>query len=122
MGRLGHGRKLRVILATAAIAGAFAAPAAAGELQDQRGSSTQIRYVSMRNNYYSPGSITIRRGTRVRWTNNGTRAHTATKNGGGWSSPSLQPGQSFSRVFNTKGTIRYHCRFHSGMRGTIVVQ
>jgi plastocyanin len=121
MGRVGHGRKLRVFLAAAALAGALAVPAAAGVTGDLQGSSTQIRYVSMRNNYYSPSSITIQRGTRVRWTNRGTRAHTATRNGGGWSSPTLQPGQSYSRVFNTKGTIRYHCRFHSNMRGTIVV-
>jgi plastocyanin len=123
MSLVGRGRKLRVILVTAAVmSGALAAPAAAVATLDERGSATQIRNVSMRNNFYSPSSITIQRGTRVRWTNNGSRAHTATRNGGGWSSGTLQPGQSFSRVFNVKGTIRYHCRFHSNMRGTIVVR
>ena len=122
MSLVGRGRKLRVILAGAVMAGALAAPAAAGPTQDERGTATQIRNVSMRNNFYSPSSITIQRGTRVRWTNDGSRAHTATRNGGGWSSGTLQPGQSFSRVFRVKGTIRYHCRFHSNMRGTIVVR
>ena len=71
---------------------------------------------------YSPKTITINKGDTVKWVNNGTRAHTASKNGGGWSSGSIPVGGSFSKKFLTKGTFGYHCNFHGAMKGTIIVQ
>ena len=55
-------------------------------------------------------------------TRDGTRAHTVSKDGGGWGSGTLSVGKTFSRTFNVRGTIKYHCNFHSTMHGTIVVQ
>jgi plastocyanin len=71
---------------------------------------------------YMPKTITINKGDTVKWTNRGTRAHTASKDGGGWTSGTLSVGESFSKRFTIRGTIRYHCNFHAAMKGTIVVQ
>ena len=71
---------------------------------------------------YSPKTITINKGDTVKWVNNGTRAHTASKDGGGWTSGSISVGSSFSKKFLTKGTFKYHCNFHAVMHGTVIVQ
>ncbi|GEM_PF-1296172 len=70
---------------------------------------------------FTPKTITIARGTRVRWTNTGSVAHTSTSNTGKWDSGTIAPGASFSRVFRRAGTFRYHCSIHPNMKGKVVV-
>jgi LPXTG-motif cell wall-anchored protein len=79
--------------------------------------------VSMIDFDFVPGTITINAGDTVTWTNNATDAHTATADDGSFDSGTVDPGASFSKTFNTPGTIAYHCSFHQslGMVGTIVV-
>jgi plastocyanin len=71
---------------------------------------------------FRPRAITVSRGTRVRWVNRGSVAHTTTSNTGLWDSGRLAPGDTFSRVFRRAGTFRYHCTIHSDMKGRVVVQ
>jgi LPXTG-motif cell wall-anchored protein len=75
----------------------------------------------MKDNFFSPSSVTVNAGDTVTWTNQGTVAHTAT--GSGFDSGSLDPGKSFSHKFTSAGTFSYVCTFHQaqGMTGTVTV-
>lgn len=82
--------------------------------------------VSIRDNYFSPNSITIPVGGSVTWTNLGNMAHTVTADNGFFDSGNLNLSNTFSRVFNTAGTYYYYCIFHGaagnvGMAGVIYV-
>ena len=90
----------------------LAAPASGGG-----GGPRRVRIVD---NRFRPNRITIDRGTAVRWVNRGNRDHTTT--GRAWNSGALDPGDSFRRQFNRRGTFAYRCTIHATMRGTIVVQ
>jgi plastocyanin len=71
---------------------------------------------------YSPNPTTVAVGTTVIWTNGDNTAHTTTSNGNVWNSGTLNPGSTFSFMFNTAGTFTYHCTIHPGMVGSVVVQ
>jgi plastocyanin len=94
--------------------------------------------VAMDNYSFAPAALTIKAGTAVRWSNDGTTPHTATSDTGvspGFDSGSVGPGGpdgyggmtaggTFKTTFTTPGTYRYHCTFHGttqGMTGTITV-
>ena len=68
---------------------------------------------------FVPTTFTIKKGVEVTWTNRDTMEHSV--RGNGWSSPVLQPGQSWSRVFNTVGSFDYTCGIHPVMQGTLNV-
>ncbi len=71
---------------------------------------------------YVPNPITVAVGTAVTWTNNDSIGHTSTSNTGVFNSGTIAPGQSFSFTFQAAGTYPYHCTFHPGMVGSVVVQ
>jgi plastocyanin len=71
---------------------------------------------------YSPNPTTVAVGTTVIWTNGDNTAHTTTSDGNAWNSGPLNPGSTFSFMFNTAGTFTYHCTIHPGMVGSVVVQ
>lgn len=71
---------------------------------------------------FAPVNLTIKKGDQVRWTNNDSNiAHTATSDNGQFDSGTLQPGQSYTRTFDTVGTYAYHCTPHPNMKGTVTV-
>ncbi len=73
-------------------------------------------------NTFFPKTVTVTRGTIVKWTNKSFfSTHTSTSNTGLWNSGRVAPGASYSRTFKRSGTYRYHCSFHSGMTGKVVV-
>lgn len=92
---------------------------------------------------FDPDVLTIGAGTAVTWTNNSPMPHTATgdpeqnpvaashpeyialpEGAAPWGSDMLQPGDSYTYVFDVPGEYKYICIPHvmSGMRGTIVVE
>jgi plastocyanin len=73
---------------------------------------------------YVPNPITVSSGTAVTWTNTDSIAHTSTSTdpGATFDSGSIPAGGKFSFTFQNKGTFAYHCTFHAGMVGTVVVQ
>jgi plastocyanin len=74
-------------------------------------------------NAYVPNPLTITSGTTVTWTNNDTIAHTTTSDTQGvFDSGSIPAGGKFSRTFQDKGTVSYHCTIHPGMIGSVIVQ
>ena len=79
--------------------------------------------VTIQNFNFSPASITVKKGTKVTWTNQDSTAHTVTENDGqnGPSAPPLSQGQSYSFTFNQAGIFHYHCSIHPEMTGTVTV-
>ena len=88
--------------------------------------------VSVIDNDYSPGTITVAVGDTVTWTNNGSAPHTVTANDGSFDSDPdcpdnfdacMQPGDTYSHTFNSAGTFGYFCKVHGqSMAGTVVVE
>jgi plastocyanin len=72
---------------------------------------------------FKPAHITIKRGTKVRWINKDSTAHTATANNGrSFDSGRLRPGQRYSHTFKRAGKKPYHCKIHPDMRASVVVK
>lgn len=70
---------------------------------------------------YVPGTVTIKVGTTVTWTNKDSVGHTATSDDGIFDSGMLSKGSSYSYTFTTAGTFGYFCTPHPYMVATIVV-
>jgi len=69
---------------------------------------------------FNPGTITIKAGTTVTWTNTGV-THTVTSNAGLFDSGHLGSGDTFTFTFSKAGTYAYHCAIHSSMKGEVTV-
>ena len=113
--------RIAVIAATAI---ALVVPAAAAEAQVNRrgmgmlGTVARVRMVD--GDRFRPPTLTVARGTRVRWVNRDNVSHTTTSNTGVWAA-TLSPGERFARRFRRAGEFNYRCTFHTGMIGRIVV-
>ena len=77
--------------------------------------------VQIRDNYFSSSTITVYEGDTVEWVNLGNNAHTVTFENTSGDSGTLNYNDTYRKTFNTEGTFDYHCRFHSGMTGTVRV-
>jgi plastocyanin len=77
--------------------------------------------VTIQSMAFSPSTITITAGATVKWTNNDAIAHTVTSNTGAFDSGNMAAGATYSYTFSTAGTYNYHCTYHSGMTGTVMV-
>jgi plastocyanin len=75
--------------------------------------------VTIRDDFFSPATLTVPVGTTVVWTNRGSQ-HTVTASGT-FDSGVLRSSATFSHTFTAPGTYRYVCQLHNGMSGTIVV-
>ena len=112
------------IAMVAATAIALLVPATAAEARTDRrglgplGAVRRVRMVD--GNHFRPPTLTVSRGTRVRWINVDNVSHTTTSNTGVWGQ-TLSPGERFVRRFRRAGEFDYRCTFHTGMIGTIVV-
>ena len=82
-----------------------------------------MRTVLIQDFRFKPAHITIKRGTKVRWINKDSAAHTATAiNPRGFDSGRLGKGQSYTHTFKSVGKKRYLCKIHPFMRGSVVVK
>ena len=95
--------------------------------------------VSMSDMGFLPATITVNAGEKVVWRNSSSVIHNVVADptkalyridvklpagASPFDSGMLQPGQSFSRVFDQPGTYRYVCTLHegNGMKGVIIVR
>ncbi|MGA9160202.1 MAG: cupredoxin domain-containing protein [Actinomycetota bacterium] len=99
----------------------IAPPVGAQERGNAPRAGTQVARVRIVDFAFRPRSLTIDRGTVVRWVNRGSETHTTTSNTGTWDSGRLSPGDTFRRRFRSTGTFRYHCTIHTQMTATIIV-
>ncbi len=88
----------------------------------QPASAAAIVEVKISGFAFDPGTITVKSGTEVKWTNMDSAPHNVKSDTGSeLDSPSLGNGESYSHVFSTEGTYTYHCGFHASMTGTVIV-
>jgi plastocyanin len=73
------------------------------------------------NGAFAPADLAVQTGTTVTWMNTDRDSHTTRSDGPGWNSGTISPGRGFSFAFQTPGTFPYHCAFHPGMVGRVVV-
>lgn len=74
---------------------------------------------------FAPATITVKKGTKVTWTNRDSVQHDVAPDAGDSDAfkkgPLLAKDESYSFTFNTPGTYKYHCSPHPQMMGTVVV-
>ena len=108
-----------------------------GGNQNPGGTTQAANSVTLVNSTFSPNSITVPSGTTVTWKWNDCSGgdgygggnqtcvthQIAFDDGSGLKSESQDQG-TFSRMFASKGTFKYHCVIHQaiGMTGQVVVQ
>ncbi len=98
------------------------APTAAPTSAPTKAPTSTGHSVSIANFAFSPTALTVKKGTKVIWTNNDTVTHTVTADKGAFNSGPLAPGRTFSFTFTKAGSYSYHCNIHPSMMATIVVQ
>ena len=107
--RIGRWQRVAASGLAAASLFVFAAPS-------QGGTST-VRATG--NDSWSPGKISVAKGTKVVWKNPSGDDHDFTSYAGKWTkSASLEEGQSTSFKFRKAGNYKYRCTRHSKMDGT----
>jgi plastocyanin len=91
--------------------------------------------VSLENNAFTPGEVTVGVGGTVTWTHNdGTEPHNVEGDGIDDSHPNctnptailpisdcMRDGDTYEWTFDTPGTYSYECEIHAGMTGTVLV-
>jgi plastocyanin len=102
------------------VSGALALSLAGAGVATARPEAAATKRVAIKDNLFSPKTVTINKGSTVKWTNQGNRTHTVTFNTGSYDKL-VSPGATVKRTFNKSGTFRYHCRIHDGMTGKVVV-
>jgi plastocyanin len=117
--------RLGTIVVAVTLVSSLAMPSMASVRLQPHGASplavSSIKRVKIVDFAFRPRTITIAKGTKVRWANRGAVNHTTTSNKGLWDSGILAPGGTFSHVFKRVGIFRYHCSIHSTMHGKIIV-
>jgi len=114
---------VRRSIATLALLGAATGLASCGSSTTSPSGQT---IVQVKDNFFSPSSVTISVGQTVEWQWAGTtNSHNVTwvvTSGAGNSA--TQSSGTYSRTFDTTGTYDYYCSIHgqSVMSGTVVVQ
>jgi len=81
-----------------------------------------VERVSIDGRAYSPKLTEIEIGDGVIWRNQTDEAHSVTFDSLKWDDDLGNRGAQAERRFNNAGTFTYHCKFHDGMKGTVVVK
>jgi plastocyanin len=71
---------------------------------------------------FIPARTTIKLGDTIQWKNDDLAPHTATADGGGWSTETLKNEETGQYVPKAAGSFAYHCKFHPAMTAVIVVE
>jgi plastocyanin len=83
--------------------------------------------VAMKDTKFEPKSLTVEKGTTVKWTNEDSVNHDVTKESGAGlnfesGNGDLAKGDTFEQTFDTAGKVDYVCTVHVGMTGSITVK
>jgi plastocyanin len=84
------------------------------------GIAGEVVQVKINDLAFSPAEITVKAGDTVEWVNNDFVDHTATATSGEWD-VMIVAGQSARQEMTKPGTIKYFCRAHPDMTGTITI-
>lgn len=85
--------------------------------------TAQANTVTIQEFSFNPAKVTVKKGTKVTWTNKDSTKHDVTPDTEGAFTKSQLLGQneSYSVTFDTVGTFSYHCGPHPYMKGTVEV-
>jgi plastocyanin len=79
--------------------------------------------VSMKDIKFNPGTVTIKPGGKVTWTNDDSVGHDVTGDDFKSGDPgAIEGGSTYSHTFQKAGTYDYVCSVHPGMKGTVKVK
>jgi plastocyanin len=78
-------------------------------------------HVAIQTFAFGPGTVTVRPGTTVTWTQQDEDQHTVTADDASFASSPLITGQTYTHTFTAPGTYHYHCAIHPFMHGTVTV-
>ena len=78
--------------------------------------------VHIKDDAFTPRTLTINTGQVVTFTNDDDDAHTVTAADGSFDSKGLDTGGVWRHAFVKPGTYPYFCQLHPFMKGTIVVK
>ena len=105
-------KRLLVLVVVAAVAAAAAIPAFGA-----------TRTVKIGDNFFSPRTVSVKRGTKVVWRWTGTAPHNVTVTRGPKKFHSrTQTSGTFKAIPHTKGTYKIVCTIHAGMAMTLKVR
>jgi len=111
----------RALLAAAALAVALAAGAVPAASQHEEHETPAGIPVSIGFAAVAPERLDVLAGDTVTWTNDSVRAHTVTADDGAFDSGRMIPEDTFSRRFDARGEVPYHCALHPFIRGVVGV-
>lgn len=77
--------------------------------------------VKIRSFAYDPAVIQVRVGDTIRWTNKDIAPHTATADGFGWDTGTLERNQTAEVEVTASMELSYFCVFHPHMKGKVVI-
>jgi plastocyanin len=120
MTRSTHRHRFWILACLVALAALTALLAREGNAGAAAGASAS-KTVDIRNFAFHPGTLKVRRGTRVSFTNSSEVTHTATK-GSSFDTKRIAPGDSAVVRFDKRGSFAYHCKIHPFMKGKVVVE
>lgn len=106
----------------AAYFGTIVVSAADGTSTGPDGTLPDSATVSLFDERFTPGALSIVVGGTVTWNNDdGDDPHTVTSDDGLFTSDVLEGGATYSHTFDQPGTYPYTCLIHPEMRGTVTV-
>jgi plastocyanin len=111
--------RVLTFLALAALAVALVA-AGHGRAAEPTAHASAAKSVSIVSFAFKPGTLKVKRGARVTFTNTADTTHTASS--GSFDTKRLAPGDSKTIQFSKRGTFAYHCKIHPFMKGKVVVE
>jgi plastocyanin len=86
------------------------------------GAATAADQVSIADFKFKPDTISVKKGTKLTWSNDDQAAHTATADDRAFDTQAIAQGEQKSVTLSKPGTFAYHCDFHPFMKGTVVVK
>jgi plastocyanin len=112
---------LRPIIASTVLGAVVGSVLAAGMLFARAEGAPNA--VTIDNFFFTPGTVTVKAGTAVTWTNRDDIPHgIGSANNAFPKSKALDTDDSYSFTFTTPGTYQYFCYLHPKMVGSIVVE
>lgn len=91
---------------------------------EQSSESIPANAVEIKDFAFGPSKITVKKGTKVTWTNQDSAKHDVKpdqESDAFKGSELLAKGESYEFTFNTVGTYSYHCSPHPYMKATVEV-
>ncbi len=87
------------------------------------GSSGSGNSVTIKSFKFEPATIKVKAGTEITWTNQDSKDHTVSSDGGSqkFNSGHLAKGKTYKEKFAKAGAYQYKCEIHTYMTGTVQV-